>query len=128
MISLTGRKEIVLWNLAEEVIVTRLPVASDNAWSWLAEGGAVVLTSTLASGIPSAYLDVENTAGRILFSVHTGEFAWSSAGFLAYCGIEGRYSQRLSLWDGREAWVVAVVSYRPVQWQYGTGTFSCNNG
>jgi WD40 repeat protein len=124
----SGTKEIILWDLESEAIVQQFPVSSENAWSWLAEGGQVILSSHLASGIPSVYLDVENTEGEILFSTHTGEFAWSSDGYLAYCGIEGGMSRILSLWDGEETWVVARVSYKPIQWQHGRTTFSCNNG
>jgi hypothetical protein len=124
----SGRKEIVLWDLESKCIVKQFPISSDNAWSWLAEGGQIVLSSHLASGIPSYKLDVENTGGKILFSTGTGEFAWSSDGYLAYCGIEEGMSRKLSIWDGEKTFVVATVSYRPVQWQNGRNTFSCNNG
>jgi hypothetical protein len=124
----SGTKEIILWDLEEEAIIRRISVSSENAWSWFAEGGQMVLSSHLASGIPSYYLDVENTEGEILFSTHTGEFSWSAAGYLAYCGIEERRSRILSIWDGEENWAVARVSYKPIQWQQGRDTFSCNNG
>lgn len=121
-------KEVVLWDLKGEAIVKRFSVSSENAWSSLAGGGQMIISSHLASGIPSVYLDVENTKGEILFSDHVGEFSWSSDGYLAYCGIEESKSRVLSIWDGQESWVVARVSYRPVQWQYTQGVFSCNNG
>ncbi|WP_119070339.1 WD40 repeat domain-containing protein [Aggregatilinea lenta] len=121
-------KEIVLWNLESESVVERFPVSSENAWSWLAEGGEVVLSSHLASGLPSYYLDVESTDGEILFSTHTGEFSWSADGYLAYCEFDEELGWILSVWDGNETWAVARVSYRPVQWQRGGSSFSCNNG
>jgi hypothetical protein len=125
----SGAKEIVLWDLESESIVERFPVSSENAWSWLAEGGEAVLSSSLASGSPSWYLDVENTAGDILFSVETGLISWSSDGYLAYCERDEEGMIRiLSIWDGEETWVVARVSYRPVQWQHRQYTFSCDNG
>lgn len=126
--SLGGPKEIILWNPESQAVVKRFPVTSENAWSWLAEGGQAILSSQLASGIPSVYLDVENTEGEIGFSNHVGEFAWSSDGYLAYCGIEEGRSRVLSIWDGSESWVVARVSYKPIQWLYERDTFSCNNG
>lgn len=127
--SSTGQKEVIWWDIEAEIILRRYLVASDKAWSWLAEGGQMVLSSQLASGIPSVYLDVENTEGEIVFSEHVGEFSWSSDGYLAYCGItEEGQSRLLSIWDGNESWVVAEVSYRAVQWQNGRDTFSCNNG
>ncbi len=125
----SGMKEIVVWDLKSEAIVKEFPISSDNAWSWLAEGGQMILSSQLASGIPSYNLDVENTEGKILFNTHTGEFSWSSDGYLAYCGIdEDSRSRILSLWNGKETWVVAIVSYKPARWQRGNHTFSCNNG
>lgn len=125
----SGRKEIILWDWENEQIIQQLPVTSDNAWNWLAEGGQVVISSQLASGIPSVYLDVENTEGEILFSEHVGEYAWSSDGYLAYCGItdEGM-SLILTIWDGEQSWVVDKVSYRSAHWLYGERSFSCNNG
>jgi WD40 repeat protein len=123
-----GRKEIILWDMGNGKIFKQIPVSSGNAWSWLAEGGQAILSSHLASGIPSVYLDVESTEGEILFSNHVGEFAWSESGYLAYCGIEGGKSQILSIWNGQETWVVARVRYKPVQWQNGRDNFSCNNG
>lgn len=120
--------EVMVWDPETQSIIQQIPVVSDNAWSRLSRDGTVILSSHLASGIPSVYLDVENIDGEILFSEHVGEFAWSSSGYLAYCGIEEGMSRLLSIWDGEESWVVARVSYRPVQWQYGRDTFSCNNG
>jgi WD40 repeat protein len=125
----SGMKEIILWDLEHESIVKQFAVSSDNAWSWLAEGGQIVLSSSLASGSPSYYLDVENTAGDILLSIETGEISWSADGYLAYCQRDEESMIRvLSIWDGEETWVVARVSYRPIQWQHGRNTFSCNNG
>jgi WD40 repeat protein len=124
----SGAKEIILWDLESEAIVRQIPISSDNAWSTLAEGGQVILSSHLASGIPSVYLDIENIRGEILFSTHTGEYAWSSDGYLACCEIEGGVSRNLTIWDGTETWLVAKTSYKPAQWQQGTETFSCNNG
>ena len=125
----SGEKEIIWWDIEAEDVLRRYTIVSDNAYSWLAEGGQIVFSSHLASGIPSVYLDVENTNGDMLFSEHVGEYAWSSDGYLAYCGItEDGQSRLLSIWDGNESWVVAEVSYRPVQWQNGRRTFSCNNG
>ena len=124
----SGAKEIILWDFEREAIVRQFSVSSDKYESWLAEGGQMILSSHLASGIPSVYLDVENIAGEILFSEHVGEFAWSPDGYLAYCGIEDRMSRLLSLWDGEETWLVAEVSYKPAQWQNGQKIFSCNNG
>ncbi len=121
-------KEIVVWDLESQAIIRRIRVSSDNQYSSLTSDGLMILSSHLASGIPSVYLDVEDTSGNILLSVHTGEYSWSSGGYLAYCGIEDRYSRLLSIWDGRETWVIARVSYRPVQWQNVGDTFSCNNG
>lgn len=122
------RKVIMLWDVESGMVINEYPVSSDNAWSYLAEGGQVILSSHLASGIPSYYLDVENTQGQILFSIHTGEYSWSPDGYLAYCGIEEGYSRELSIWDGQESWIVARVSYKPAQWQSEQYTFSCNNG
>ena len=127
-LSFSGQKEIIVWDFENKEIVQQYLVSSENAWSWLAEGGQMILSSHLASGIPSVYLDVENTEGEILFSAHVGEFSWSSDGFLAYCGIAGGRSFILSVWDGEETWVVDKVSYRPARWIYGQGIFSCNNG
>jgi dipeptidyl aminopeptidase/acylaminoacyl peptidase len=124
----SGTKEIVLWDLERESIVKQIPVSSEYVWSHLAEGGQVILSSHLASGIPSVYLDVENLEGEILFNAHVGDYAWSADGYLAYCGIEEGFSRLLSIWDGLESWVVARVSYKPVQWQNGSDIFSCNNG
>ncbi len=124
----SDRNEIILWDWKNKAIVKQFPVSSDKAYSWLAEGGQFILSSHLASGIPSVYLDVESIEGEILLSVHTGEYAWSADGYLAYCGIEERMSRILSIWDGGENWIVTRVSYQPVQWQNGQDTFSCNNG
>lgn len=124
----SGTKEIILWDLEAQAIVQRYPVSSENAWSSLAEGGQVILSSHLASGVPSYYLDVENTEGEILFSTIVGEFSWSSSGYLAYCRIDKDRGWVLSIWNGDETWDIARVSYRPVQWQNGQQTFSCNNG
>lgn len=121
-------KQVVLWNVNNKTVIQKFSVSSDKTYSWLADGGQVILSSQLASGIPSVYLDVENTEGEILFNTHTGQFSWSADGYLAYCGIEERFSRILSIWDGNETWVVANVSYKSVQWQYGRDTFSCNNG
>lgn len=121
-------KTLIQWDTESQAVVKEMPVSSQNAWSWLAEGGQVILSSHLASGIPSVYLDVENTVGEIVFSEHVGEFAWSASGYLAFCGIEERYSRLLSIWNGEESWIVARTSYRPVQWQNGDKVFSCNNG
>ena len=122
------KKQIVLWDVEREAIVEHFPISSDNAWNWLAEGGQVILSSHLASGTPSYYLDVENTAGEILFSAHTGEIAWSSDGYLAYCVRPENKGWVLSLWNGEETWTVTSVSYKPMRWQNGQHTFSCNNG
>jgi WD40-like Beta Propeller Repeat len=124
----SGGNEILLWDLEDEAIVKRLPVSSENAWSWLSSDGQMILSSHLASGIPSSYLDIENIEGEILFSTHTGEFSWSSSGYLAYCGIDEGRSRLLSIWDGEETWLVTRVSYKPIQWQNGQDTFSCNDG
>jgi WD40 repeat protein len=124
----SGAKEIILWDLEREAIVRRFPISSDKYQSWLAEGGQMVLSSHLASGIPSVYLDVENISGEILLSEHVGEFAWSPDSYLAYCGIEESMSRLLSLWNGEETWLVAEVSYKPAQWQNGQKIFSCDNG
>jgi WD40 repeat protein len=126
--SSSGTTEILLWDLEREAIVKQFPVSSENADSWLAEGGQVILSSHLASGTPTYYLDVENTEGQILFSTETGEFAWSPDGYLAYCILDEDRGWILSLWDGQESWDVARVSYRPVQWKNGGNIFSCNNG
>lgn len=122
-------KHIILWDMEAEAIIEQFPISSENAWNWLAEGGQMIFSEHLASGIPSYYLDVENIEGDILFSEHVGEYAWSADGYLAYCGItdEGR-SRLLSIWDGEETWVVAETSYRPARWKNGEHTFSCNNG
>ncbi len=124
----TTGKEIVLWDLNQQAVVNRFSVSSDNATSWLADGERVIMSVHLASGIPSFYLDVETTDGESVFDIHTGEYAWSSTGYLAYCGIEDGMSRLLSLWDGQESWVVAEVSYKPAQWQSRPRSFSCNNG
>jgi WD40 repeat protein len=124
----SGTKEIILWDMEIETIVIQFTISSDNAWSWLAEGGQVILSSHLASGSPSYYLDIENTTGQILFITETGEFAWSPDGYLAYCRTGEDRGWILSLWDGNETWDVARVSYRPVRWQNGRDTFSCNSG
>lgn len=124
----SGTKEIVVWDLESEAIIRRIPVASDNEWSALTGDGQMIISTHLASGIPSVYLDLEDTSGNILLSVHSGDFSWTSSGYLAYCGIEGGDSRVLSIWDGEETWVVARVSYRPIQWQNMGQIFSCNNG
>ena len=121
-------KEVTVWDLESESVIRRIPVSSDNAWSSLTGDGQLILSSHLASGIPSYYLDVEDNSGNLLLSTHTGEYSWSPGGYLAYCGIEDGHSRVLSIWDGRETRVVARVSYRPVQWQNVGDTFSCNNG
>lgn len=121
-------KTIVLWNPQTQTVVEQIPISSEHAYSELDASGQVIISTHLASGIPSVYLDVENTDGNILFSVHTGEFSWSPTGYLAYCGIEGRYSRLLSIWDGNETWVVADVTYKPAQWLSTANIFSCNNG
>jgi hypothetical protein len=121
-------KVIMLWDPERDFFFEQYSVASKNAWSQLAEGGQVILSSHLASGVPSYYLDVENIEGEILFSTHTGEYSWSSDGYLAYCGIEEGMSRILSIWNGADTWVVTRVSYKPVRWQYGRDVFSCNNG
>lgn len=125
----SGKKEVVIWDLERGAITNSFTVSSENAWSRLAEGGEVILSSHLASGIPSVYLDVEDIEGNILFSTHAGEFSWSADGYLAYCGIdeEGR-TRILSIWDGEETWVVDHISYTPIRWNNRRGTFSCNNG
>lgn len=125
---LTGTKNIVMWDPVTQSVVRRFPVSSENAWSSVAEGGRMILSFQLASGVPSYYLDVENLEGQILFSTRTGESSWSADGYLAFCGIEDGISRVLSIWDGNESWVVANVSYRPVKWQNGGAIFSCNNG
>jgi hypothetical protein len=124
-----GTKAIILWDIESESVVKQFPISSENeGGSWLAEGGQVILSSHLASGAPSYYLDVENTEGQILFSTVTGELSWSADGYLAYCGLDEGRVWLLSIWDGEESWLVAKVSYRSVQWQNGGNTFSCNNG
>lgn len=121
--------EIIIWDFERKNVIKRIPVASDKGSSWLAEGDKVILSSILASGIPSVYLDVENTEGDILFSTHTGAFSWSADGYLAFCGIENRnISRALSIWDGEETRVVARVTYKPAAWHSTGHTFSCNNG
>ncbi len=126
------RNIIMLWDVESGRVISEYPVSSDNAWSYLAEGGQVIISSHLASGLPSYYLDVESTEGQILFTTETGEYAWSPDGYLAYCRTDGRpggsINWVLSLWDGQESWDVTRVSYRPAQWQSEQYTFSCNNG
>lgn len=124
----SGTNEILVWDLESEAIIRRLSVSSENADSSLTSDGLMILSSHLASGVPSVYLDVEDTNGNILLSIHTGSYSWSPSGYLAYCGIEDGMSRVLTLWNGEESWVVAQVSYRPVQWQHVGVTFSCNNG
>jgi WD40 repeat protein len=124
----TGTKEITLWDLETREAVRRIPVSSVDSFSRLTEDGQVILSSQLASGLPSYYLDIENTKGEILFSTHTGEFSWSSSGYLAYCEFGEDRNWVLSMWDGEETWAIANVSYRPAQWQNGRDTFSCNSG
>jgi hypothetical protein len=122
-------KAIVLWDMESKTVVKQFSVSSDNQFSRLEEGDQVILSSQLASGLPSVYLDVENTKGQILFSTHTGEYSWSPDGYLAYCkwGNEDR-KWTLSLWSAEGAWDITEISYKPVQWQQGLDTFSCNNG
>jgi hypothetical protein len=126
--SLSDKKQIVLWDAARNTEIKRIPVASNKYYSWLTEDGQTILSSNLASGIPSIYLDVENTKGKIQFSAHVGEYSWSTSGYLAFCGINGSKSELLSLWNGSESWLVETVSYKPAQWQSEEYTFSCNNG
>jgi WD40 repeat protein len=122
-------REIVVWNPETQTIVRQIPVVSENeGGSWLAEGGQVILSSHLASGLPSYYLDIENTEGEILFSTHTGEYSWSADGYLAYCEYGEDRDWVLSMWDGEETRAIATVSYKPAQWQNGGNTFSCNSG
>jgi WD40 repeat protein len=124
-----GTKAIILWDIESESVVKQFPISSENeGGSWLAEGGQVILSSHLASGSPSYYLDIENTEGQILFSTVTGELSWSGDGYLAHCGLDEGRVWLLSIWDGEESWLVAKVGYTPVQWQNGGNTFSCNNG
>ena len=131
------KQDIVLWNVKDEVIVDRFTVTSNIGNAVLADGESFILSHGLASGIPSFNLSIENIEGEILFREHVGEFSWSSTGYLAYCGIENGASRVLSVWNGEESWVVANVSYKPIQWQNGgdtlsylrgEDTFSCNNG
>jgi WD40 repeat protein len=126
--SLSGKKEIILWDVERETVIQRYSVTSENAYSWLAEGGRVILSWQLASGLPSYYLDIENTEGEILFSIHTGEFAWSSDGYLAYCEYGGKGAWELKIWDGEETRVISRATYKPIAWVNGGRTLSCNNG
>lgn len=125
-------KTITMWDMQREVIVEQYSVTSDKAYSSFTEGGRIILSNHLASGLPSYYLDVENIEGQILFTTVTGEFAWSPDGYLAYCTPGGRTDEGfiwiLSLSNGKETWDVARVSYRPAQWQSEQYIFSCNNG
>ena len=123
-----GVKEIIIWDFENESVARRIPVMSENYWSWLIDGDALIASSELASGIPSTYLDIETTNGDIVFSEHVGEYAWSADGYLAFCGIDEGFSRILSIWDGDGTQVVAEVSYRPVRWLNGGPVFSCNNG
>jgi hypothetical protein len=126
--SSSATKKIILWDMEQEAIVRQFPVSSEYASSALSDDGQVILSSQLASGLPSVYLDVENTEGEIVFSTHTGQYDWSSDGYLAYCVYDENRNWVLTLWNEEETWAVAQVSYRPVQWQNGRDTFSCNSG
>lgn len=124
----SGTKEIILWDMEREAIVRQFPVFSEYVFSALSDDGQVVLSSQLASGLPSEYLDIENTEGKILFSTHTGQYGWSSAGYLAYCDPVGGMDWVLTLWNGEETWAVATLHNKPVHWQNEKNVFSCNNG
>lgn len=128
-LSLSGEKEIMLWDLERQGIVKKFPVTSEHLMSSLAEGGQVVLSSKVASGLPSFYLDVENVEGEILFSkTHIGEYAWSSSGYLAFCDMENGTNWDLSIWDGKDTWAVVKITNRPAQWQNRQEKFSCSYG
>jgi WD40 repeat protein len=122
------RKRIALWDLGNQEVARYIPISSDNSWSRLSEDSQIVLSSHLASGYPSFYLDIANTEGHILFSSEVGEYSWSSSGYLAYCRRNDDRGWILSIWDGQETWDIADVSYKPAQWQYMGNTFSCNSG
>lgn len=124
----TLTQEAVIWDMDADVIIERLPVTSQNIFDTFSPDGQFLVSTWLASGIPSIYLDVEDRNGSILLSEQTGELSWSQHGYLAYCGIENGMSEVLIVWDGEESRIVTRVSYRPVQWQTSTQTFYCNNG
>lgn len=121
----SGVKAILLWEVERAEVVRRIPITSDNAHSRLSDDGQMIVSSHLASGLPSVYLDIENIEGQILFSEEVGDYGWSADGYLAYCRMDGDWI--LSLWDGRETWDVVQTSYKPIQWQSGNGIF-CNSG
>lgn len=124
--NLSDTKVITIWDVEEETIIEQYPITSENAWSWLTEDGQLIISTHLASGRPSYYLDIENLAGEILFSTQVGEFSWSSEGYLAYCLWDEGWI--LSIWDGEETWDVSTATYKPVQWQSVGHIFSCNSG
>ncbi len=109
-------KEIIVWDMEREAIIRQFPVSSEYFYSRLSDDGQVILSTQLASGLPSEYLDIENTEGEILFSTHTGNYAWSSDGYLAYCEWEGGMKWILTLWNGEETWAVATLNNKPVHW------------
>lgn len=122
------KNQIVLWDVDRNAEVSRILVTSDKSVSWLTEDRKTIFSSSLASGAPSWFVEIENTKGKILFSKKIGEYSWSDSGYLAYCGMNNGQNELLSLWNGSESWLVAKVSYKPAQWQNEGDTFSCNNG
>lgn len=125
----SGTPEIILWDLESQSIVEQFSALSSS--SWLVDDNQLIISSGLASGLPAFYLDVTDIEGQILFSEITGEFSWSTDGYLAYCLIDRENRDRgwiLSIWDGEETWAVTDTYYKPIQWQSEQHTFSCNAG
>jgi len=121
-------KTVMIWDMEKDEIVEWFPVKSELTYSRFSPDRRFVVSTHLASGIPSIYLEVEDSNGNILLSTHVGELSWSRNGYLAYCGINERISELLTVWNGTETSLVKRLSYRPIQWQATERTFSCNNG
>ncbi len=128
-------QKLIIWDVETESIISENPISHTYARSNLSDDTQVVFS---AAGSFDVWfnLDVQDMKRDLNFSILTVDYAWSSDGYLAYCGRDNDGYWTIQMTDGYDTWEVANShggKWQSHQWyKYpvlnGNGPFYCWSG